>query len=447
MKPVANPRRSGGGSIVRTALLLLPVQVVVRGAEALMPVLLGTWFGRSRSTDLYYFAWAFFQLVGSLVFAAYQDSAVVPILAEAKLAGKRPLETLTGSLLAHTGLLGCALSFGAAIVAMAAVRFEYGGAQLALAARMVPLFAAFLVVLGFRSFFEAWLVVERRYFASPLGRGAGAAVMLGALAFLHEKLGILAVPLGALAGEIVSASVLAFVLFGHADLRTSLNLSRTEPVRRFARLAASEVAGGAVTRVNPVIDQLMAVAAGVAGGGTLLRYSLDVALVPTSILQAVLLPLLLSRFADDVARRNLDGFRANVVRSLFAVTTLLLGAGLLMLGLRRPILKLAFLHGAMDAAGVEQMAELLPYHLLGLAPFGALLVLARAHIALQNSAIMLSMGALNAGLNVGLNAILVRYMGLEGIALATSLVQIVVAVIFFVRLEPGVRRLREAAAA
>jgi putative peptidoglycan lipid II flippase len=432
-------------TVVKTALLLLPVQIVARGGDALMPILLGAWFGRSRSTDLYYFGWAFFQLVGSVLFAAYQDSAVVPILTEARLAGRRSLETITGSLLAHTAVVGCTLSIGAAAFAFAVVRMNYSGEDVELAARMIPIFAAFLVVLGFRSFFDAWLIVEQRFFVSPLGRGAGAAVMLGVVAALHERLGVRVVPLGALAGEIACGSVLAFALFGPLGLRTSPNLSRPEPVRRFARLAASEVFGGAVTRVNPVVDQLIAAAAGIAGGGTLLRCSLDAALVPTSILQAVLFPLLLSRFSEDAARRDVARFRTGLCQSLVIVVALLSGLGLGLLAVRGPLLRWIFLRGAMDASGVERMIALFPYHLLGLAPFGALLVLARAHVAMKNSAIMFAMGALNAALNLIFNLVLVRVMGLEGIALSTSLVQIVVAAVFFFRLEPGVRRLHETA--
>jgi putative peptidoglycan lipid II flippase len=427
--------------IVKTAILLLPLQIVLRASEALLPLLLGAWFGRSRSTDVYYFTWAFFQLTGSLVFAAYQDSAAIPILTEAKLAGKRTLETVTGSLLAHTVLVGAALAAGAAVVAVAVLRAAHGGEELELASRMVPLFAAFLVVLGTRTFFEAWLVVEQRYFSSPVCRGAGAAVMLAVAWLGRARLGIVAVPFALLAGELVSTSALVWVVFGKLRRTISLNLSRPEPVRRFGKLAASEVAGATVTRINPVVDQLMAAVAGVAGGGTLLSYSLDAALVPTSVLQATLLPLLLSRFSDDIARGNIRQFRADLAKSLVAVTTLLLAVGLAMLALRGPILRLAFLRGAMDPAGVERMIGLLPYHLLGLAPFGALLVLTRAHIALKNSSIMFSMGVLNAAMNLVLDFVLVRFMGLEGVALATSLVHAVVAIVFFARLEPGVRRL------
>jgi putative peptidoglycan lipid II flippase len=102
---------------------------------------------------------------------------------------------------------------------------------------------------------------------------------------------------------------------------------------------------------------------------------------------------------------------------------------------RRPLLHLVFEHGAMDWLGVERMVRILPYHLAGLAPFGALLILARAHVAAQNSRIMISMGVLNAALNAGLNVALLPVLGLEGIALSTSCTYAVIAAVFLVRFE------------
>jgi peptidoglycan biosynthesis protein MviN/MurJ (putative lipid II flippase) len=89
----------------------------------------------------------------------------------------------------------------------------------------------------------------------------------------------------------------------------------------------------------------------------------------------------------------------------------------------------------MDAAGIERMARILPYHLVGLAPFGALLVLVRAHVAVQNSRIMFSMGVLNAALNGALDVVLMPVLGLEGLALSTSCTHAIVAVVFAVRLD------------
>jgi putative peptidoglycan lipid II flippase len=433
-------------SIATTALLLLPMQVVSRGVEALLPLLLALWFGRSDATDVYYFAWAAFALAGSLVFSAFQDSAVVPVLAEVKLVDPKIAPTVRGSLLAHTLAIGALLAaaFGALAAAWFSVR--YAGSARAVALALVLPFSAYLVALSVKAFLSSILAAEHRYTPLPIASALGAVVTIAVIAAAKGAVSIAAVPWGSFAGEVAAALVLAASARA-AGIAIAPTFARPEPVRRIVRLVASEVGGSAVTRLNPVVDQLMAALAGVAGGGTLIKLSGDVASVPTSLLQAALLPVLLTHLSDDFAARDVSKLRATVRRALASVVAILLGATALVWALRRPLVRLAFAHGAMDAAGVERLAQLLPYHLVGLAPFGALLVLARAHVAAQNSRIMISMGILNAALNAGLNFAFLPSLGLEGIALSTSCTYAVVAFVFAVRFESRMAAVAPAAAA
>ncbi len=425
-------------SIARTTLILLPLQVVSRGVEALLPVVLALFFGRDALTDVYYFAWALFALAGSLVFSAFQDSAVVPVLAELKLRDPKLVPIVRGSLLAHTLLFGGALAVAIGAVAAGWFTVRFSGSARATALWMVMPFSLYLLALSVKTFFASMLTAEHRYVPLPVAAAVGAVVTLGVIGLGRGMLSVTAVPCGSLAGELAAALLLASSARA-AGIGVRPTFARPEPVRRIARMVASEVGGSAVTRVNPVVDQLMAALAGVVGGGTLLKLSGDVATVPTSLLQASLLPVLLSHLSDDFAAGNARDLRAKVRRALVSVMSILGAASVLLWLVARPLLQLVFGHGAMDGAGVERMVGLLPYHLVGLAPFGALLVLARAHVAVQNSRIMLSMGLLNAALNAGLNVAFLPRLGLEGIALSTSCTYAVVALVFAVRFR---RRLR-----
>ena len=425
-------------SIARTTLLLLPLQIVSRGVEALLPLVLAVWFGRNDVTDVYYFAWAVFALAGSLVFSAFQDSAVVPVLAELKLGDPGLMPTVRGSLLAHTLAFGGALAVGIGAVAAGWFALRYTGAARGIALWMVAPFSLYLVALSVKTFFASMLNAEHRYVPLPVAGAAGAIVTLGVIGLGRGALSMAAVPCGSLAGELAATGIL-LASTRAAGIGVHLTFARPEPVRRIARLVASEVGGSAVTRVNPVVDQLMATLANVVGGGTLLKLSGDVATVATSLLQATLLPVLLTHLSDDFAAGHAHELRAKVRRALGSVIAILAAASALLWLVRRPLLHLVFGHGAMDWLGVERMAGLLPYHLVGLAPFGALLVLARAHVAAQNSRIMLSMGVLNAALNAGLNLAFLPSLGLEGIALSTSCTYAVVAVVFAVRFEARLR--------
>ena len=423
------------------------MHVVFRGGEALLPVLLAAWFGRNDATDVYYFAWAVFALAGSLVFSAYVDSAVIPVIAEVKLHTPREWSRVTGSLLAHTLALACALALGVGVLALGWFRYRYVGSSFQLAATMVPLFSAYLVALTIKTFFVAILNSEHRFFAFPVVSFIGTVVSISLIATLRHTLGVLAVPLASLAGELAAIVLLSYLIFGALKLRMKLTFERPEPVKKFARLVVYDVAGGAVTRINPVLDQLMAGLAGVVGGGTLLRLSSDVSSVPTSLVQASLLSVLLSHLSEDFASRDFATMRRTVIRALFYVCGLLVLASLLLYAVRMPLLNAVFLRGDMDADGVVRMARIFPYHLVGLAPFGALLVLARAHVAMKNTSIMIGMGVLNASLNAVLNVVFLRLIGLEGIALATSIMQLIIAVVFWFRFESKLHATRREAAA
>jgi putative peptidoglycan lipid II flippase len=441
--PSPSPREPEKKSILRTTLLVMPALVVFRAGELFLPLVLAYWFGRTAAMDVYFFSWAVFSFAGSLVFSAFKDSPLVPVLAEERIVRPKEVPSLVGSVLMHTWAFGGALAVAVGALALGWFAFRYEGADFRLAAWMVVPFTVFLVVMATRTFFGALLSVERQFVIQPIASGIGMGVNIAVLALGHARVGVLLVPIGALAGELAALALLAWFAIRIVGVKLELSFARPKALVRVAHLIAHEVGGGAVTRVNPVVDQLMAGLTGLVGAGTMLRYSGDVALVPTSLLQAALLPVLLAHLSDDFARRDLSTFRSTVVKSLTTVTLLLLASTAIMWVFRAPILRFVFLRGEMDAEGVDRMIRLLPYHLVGLAPFGALLVLARAHVALKNSGIMIGMGLLNAGSNVVLNLVLLQFLGLEGLALATSCVHFGIAVIFWFQFESRLKVVRD----
>ncbi len=421
-------------SVARTALALLPFQAVFRGGEALLPLLLAAWFGRSVETDLYYVLASYFVLSAALVTGAFQDSGVVPVLIEVEATEPARLPEIAGALLGHTLAIGSVAALGMGSLACAVVVAASSRRELALVlvlAMMVGLLAT-----AVRAFYVGLLNARGAFHAHPVGSGLGTALTI-AMVYAGRGLGVRIIPVSTLTGELLAIVLLAWLAKRALGVRIVPTRARPEAVRRIFSLVRLEVAGSLITRVNPVIDQLMAGFAGVLGGGTLLRYGADVASLPTSILQATLFPVLLTQLAREAPHPA--AFRATTRRTLGWVVSLLLGMTVLAVAFRTPLCELLFLHGAMDRAGVVGIVGILPWALAGAAPFGALLVLARAHVALQNSRIMPGMGLLNAGLNVAFNAAFVGSLGLSGIALSTSLTYLVVAVVFWLRL-PGAAR-------
>jgi putative peptidoglycan lipid II flippase len=416
--------------ILRTAVLLLPLQIVFRGGEALLPLFLAAWFGRSPETDLYYLLSAYFVFAGAILTGAFQDSGAVSVLVDVGLREPERLPGLAGALLGRTLAIGA--SVGLAMALLAAVPLGLVSSTRAVALSLVLVMSLGMMATSVRAFYVGLLNARGVFHAHPLGSGFGALATWTLLAVGRHALGVVVIPLALLAGELLAISIFAWIVRRVLGFRVVPSLERSEPIARILALVRLEVVGTLITRINPVLDQLMAGLAAVVGGGTLLRYATDVASLPTSVLQATLFPVLLTRLAHEAARPL--AFRSTVKRTLGAVVALSLAVSALLVAFRLPLCRLAFAHGSMDPAGVQRIADILPWALAGVAPFGALLVLARAHVALQNSRIMPSMGALNAALNAILNAVFVGPLGLAGIALSTSLTYVVVALVFWLRL-------------
>ncbi len=433
--PTAQAHRAGTPALARTALLLLPLHVVGRGGEALLPLFLAAWFGRTAQTDLYYLLAAYFVFAGALLTGAFQDSAVVPVLIEVEGAGPGPFAEVAGALLGHTLAIGAGVAVvTGALAAAAALAFSSAPGQ---ALTLIALLSAAVVAVSARSFYVGLMNSRRVFRAHPIASGAGMALTYAVLAGAAPRFGVAAIPLGTLAGESLAVVLLAWLArqsLGHSVVPT---LARPEAMTRILRLVRLEVTGSVITRINPVVDQLMAGMAGVVGGGTVLRYANDVASLPTSVLQATLFPVLLTRLSQEST--DPERFAATTRRTLGWVVALLVAAATALALLRTPLSELLFARGAMDRAGAAQIAAVVPWSLAGAAPFGALLVLARAHVARQNSRIMPSMGILNSTLNAALNLVFVRWIGLPGIALSTSVTYLVVAVVFWIRLPRGAR--------
>jgi putative peptidoglycan lipid II flippase len=424
-------------SLVATVVRLAPWQILSRASTALLPILLATWFGRSEATDLYNLLAALFILAGSLVFGCFQDSALVPVVVDVERREPAQLPRLAGSLFTYTVLIAGGL---AALIGTCTWLWF----QSRVAPPLAPLigimslgFSLHLPLLALRSLAASLLAARFQFLPDAIAGAAGVAATL-AIAACGHRAGLGVVPFAIAGGELVALAVLLRAL-RRSGLSIRPTLERPHALARFVRLVSSEIGGAAVVRVNPLVDQVVARALAVIGGGTMLRLSGDLAGFPASLLSSTFLSVLLSHLAAAGVEGRREDVRRTIVRSLALVTATLavLAAALFMV--RVPLARLVYGRGAMDPAGLARIAHILPYHLLGLPPFGALLVLARAHVSLGNSRILVGMGVLSAVSNLGLNLALAPVLGLEGVALSTSIVSLLAAGVFWHRLRALLR--------
>ena len=141
--------------------------------------------------------------------------------------------------------------------------------------------AAALVVAGVRAFYVGLLNARGRFAAHPVASGLGMGLILALVYVGRSALGVRVIPLAMLAGEGLAVAVLSTLARRVMGMAVKPTLGAPTPSCASGGSCGWRSRDSAITRINPVINQLTAGLAAVVGGGTLLRYATDVASLPT----------------------------------------------------------------------------------------------------------------------------------------------------------------------
>jgi peptidoglycan biosynthesis protein MviN/MurJ (putative lipid II flippase) len=169
--------------------------------------------------------------------------------------------------------------------------------------------------------------------------------------------------------------------------------------------------------LNPLVDILFARTLG-AGAVTTVEYASRLwNVIP--LLFAGYLTLMYAKMSRGVASGS-----GNVMTRLHtrAVAVGLAGAavtGVAMLGVE-PTIQFVYGFGVMDFATRAELSHLLMAYLVGASPFVASLVYVRAFSAQGRVDVLAWVAVANVGTNLMLDAVLIRWVGLVGIGLATA---------------------------
>ena len=204
-------------------------------------------------------------------------------------------------------------------------------------------------------------------------------------------------------------------------------------IKKMSWLIGPVLIGVAVNQINAMVDRTLASTL-VEGSISALNYASKLngfvmALFITSV-GAVIYPMLSKLSSED----NKEKFASSVVQSINSVILLVIPISIGAIVLATPIVKLLFQRGEFDARATSMTAIALTMYSIGMVAFGLMDILGKVFYALQDTKIPMINGAITMIMNIVLNIILVKYLKLAGLALATSISTIVCIFLLFVSL-------------
>ena len=228
---------------------------------------------------------------------------------------------------------------------------------------------------------------------------------------------------------IIGASCIQFLaLFPSVrKLKPMMNFSLkniyNDEVKQMLLLFIPVAIGVGANQLNVIADRTMS--SSIQGAISSLNYANKVDNVLENIIILSLATVMFPTFSKNIAANNIEGFKRNVSKSIDVVSFTMLPCSAFAMLFSTEIIRLLFGRGAFDSTAISNSAIAMKYYSVGLLCLSYNAIFTRAFYALKKVKVVsvVSCGTLIS--NVAMNFILKPLMGIGGLALATSISNIV----------------------
>jgi putative peptidoglycan lipid II flippase len=409
--------------ILRAAVLVTASGILVKAVATFKEIAVAAVYGRSDDLDAFLAAALIPGLLINLI-SESMNQALVPTLVRVREqeGHDRAQQLLSNSMLWMCVLLG-AVSLAMAIGARAffpLIASHFPAEKLDLAVRLFYGLLPVVLITGIATNCTAVLNTLDRFALPALAPVATPlAIILGAL-LLSARCGIVAMVYASLAGALVHAAVVMGMM-GSQGYRFRLHwYGMTEATREVGRQYGPVLLSGVVASGGLLVDQSMA-AMLPAGSVSALVYASRFVSVVLTLLAGAVSTAVTPYFSRMIAHRDWAGCRSTL-RTWVRLTVLISApiAAALMAG-SHWLIRITLQHGAFRSRDTAEVAPVLALYALQIPFFVCSRVFYRFLVAMRRTDLILYCGIINLALDVALNLILMRWLGVAGIALATSL--------------------------
>lgn len=194
---------------------------------------------------------------------------------------------------------------------------------------------------------------------------------------------------------------------------------RMPELRIIGSLMLPGIAGLAVVQINSLADTIFATLLPT-GSVTALSLGNRVMLLPLAIFATAVSSAALPTLSDQVHRDGPERAKASVSFSLRFLLFFLIPSTVGLWLLARPIIRLLFLRGEFNEESLTMTSAALGYYAIGLIAFGCLKAVAPYFFSMRDTRTPVVAGAVAMAVNIIMNLLLYKPMGVTGLALATS---------------------------
>jgi putative peptidoglycan lipid II flippase len=425
---------TASGRLARTASLLAGATVARRGLGLIREIVVAALFGASDAKAAYVIGYYLPFFVQRLLIGGTLSIVLIPTLAD--VLGRREegeLRRVTAYLFTAVVALGVLMVAAGQVMApwlvpLAAPGFVANRQQLDLTVHLTRINFLAMFFLALSIFATAYLQALRRFTPPAIAPLIFNVTIIAGTLWLGPRLGITGLAIAWVAGT--AAQFLAQVPALHAaGFRYRLALDWSHPaMRTIRRLAVPAMLGLAILEINAYVGRFFASLLPTAPGVNAvaaLDYAYEVVQAPIGILAISVATVLFPGMSEHAAAGDRDALARTTSLGVRSVLFLMLPVAAALIAFAVPVVRLVFERGEFGPPATAMVASCLTGYAAGLVPMAAYYVVTRTYYALHNMRTPVAIGGAMVALNAALAYVLMRTLGVAGIAFASAIVAFV----------------------
>lgn len=409
--------------IFRAAASVTAAGVLVKLVATFKECAVAGVYGRSDAMDAFLVAALFPSLLVNLISESMNQALVPTLIRVREQEGRESAQRLLSSSMLWMCLLLAAVSGGMALSAHALfplIGSHFPAAKLDLSIRLFYALLPVVLVTGVATNCTAVLNTFDRFALPALTPIViSVCIIVGTVTF-GASLGIWAMVYSTVAGSTIHAVAMAWMMHAYGYRFRLWWHGMTDSMHEVAHQYGPVLLSGVVASSGLLVDQSMA-AMLPTGSVSALAYANRFVSVVLTLLAGAVSTAVTPYFSRMIAQRNWSACR-HTLRTWIQLTALVSipVAALLIVGAHL-LIRIAFQHGAFGPQDTAFVTPVLAMYALQIPFYVTSRVFYRFIVAMRRTDLVFYCGALNLALDIVLNLILMRWFGVAGIALATSL--------------------------
>ncbi len=231
-----------------------------------------------------------------------------------------------------------------------------------------------------------------------------------------------------------SQFVLLIIFAYKSDYRykPTLNL-KDQNLRKMMLVALPTIFGSSIAQINILVDRTLASRISV-GGVSALNYADTINLVVLGVGVASITTVLYPKISRMAAENKLKEMKSLLAQAIRIIFIFVLPASVIYMVFAEQIVRLLYGRGQFSSQAAALTSTALFYYAIGLIGISLQSILSSVFYSLQDTKTPMKNAGIAMLLNIVLNLVLSRYLGIGGLALATSISVLVCSMLLFVDL-------------